>query len=270
MSIINNTIRIGNFTSSNIVALLSRDKSGKSFGKPALTYIQEKNMERHMGLPIATESDARPLQWGKMCERLVFEELSTAYTLCSQETIQHPTIDCWSGSPDGITNDTCFDIKCPQTRKSWFLLTMGGTATDSIFHIIDGFELNGVQYPAHTDGEKYYWQIVSNAILTGKKYGELIVFMPHLEQLNGIREEAKFQGINWIAYSDDEALPYVNDSTKSICTIRFEIPQKDIDQLTEAVTEAGKLLIPRPVPIVTIHDTVNDIQVKVVETIKNN
>jgi len=85
---IHNELRIGNFTSSNIYKLLAKDRSGKGFGKPALTYIEEKNMERILGRSLATESDARPLQWGKLCERFVFESLSTAYTLCSDVTLQ--------------------------------------------------------------------------------------------------------------------------------------------------------------------------------------
>jgi len=237
---IHNANRNGNFTSSNIYKLLSKDRSGKGFGKPALTYIEEKNMERIIGRSLSTESDAKPLQWGKLCESLVFQELSTAYTLCSDETLVHPTIPYWSGSPDGVTVDAVMDIKCPLTLKSWFGLTQG----ENIYSMIDGFTKSGCSFSAHSDGEKYYWQLVSNAILTGKKYGELIVFMPHVDQLQGIRTEAEFQGINWIKYASDDELPYVPDTINSITTMRFEIPQKDIDLLTTAVIEAGKLLIP--------------------------
>jgi hypothetical protein len=236
---IHNTHRIGNFTSSNIYKLLARDRSGKGFGKPALSYIEECNIERITGRSITTESDARPLQWGKMCESFVFQELPTSYTLCSDETIVHPTLSYWAGSPDGVTEDSVMDIKCPLTIKSWFSLTQG----ENIYGMVDGFTVQGREFSGNTYGDKYYWQLVSNAILTGKKFAELIVFMPYQEQLEAIRSEADFQGINWIKYSTDDELPYVGKQHKNITTIRFEVPQKDIDTLTEAVTEAGKMLI---------------------------
>jgi hypothetical protein len=241
MSIINNETRVGNFTSSNIVKLLSKGKAKDSMGKPALTYIQEKNMERILGRSITTESDARPLQWGKMCESLVFEQLSMSYTLCSQETLQHPTIPYWTGSPDGVSADAVIDIKCPLTLKSYFLLTQG----ENIYSMIDGFSKSGASFGEHSDGDKFYWQLISNAILTGKKFAELIVFIPYLSQLQDIRDEAEVQGINWIYYASDDELPYIHEGKglTNITTIRFEIPQKDIDLLTESVIEAGKLLI---------------------------
>jgi len=237
---INNTHRIGNFTSSNIYKLLEKDRAGKNFGAGALTYIEERNMERIIGRSIAMETEAKPLQWGKMCESLVFQELSTAYTLCSDVTIVHPEHSYWSGSPDGYTDDTVMDIKCPFTLKSWFTLTQG----ENIYSMIDGFSIKGAAFGSHKSGKQYYWQLISNAILTGKKMGELIVFVPRLNQLQDIRNEAEFQGINWIKYASDDELPYVSDTFKNLVKIRFEIPQKDIDLLTTAVIEAGKMLIP--------------------------
>lgn len=44
--------RIGRFTSSNIWKLTTLDRSGKSFGAPALTYIEEKRAERSLGRSI--------------------------------------------------------------------------------------------------------------------------------------------------------------------------------------------------------------------------
>jgi hypothetical protein len=236
---IHNTHRIGNFTSSNIHRLLSINSTKAIERKKALTYIEEKNMERILGRSLTTESDARPLQWGKLCERFVFESLSTAYTLCSDTTLVHPTIPYWVGSPDAYTENKVPDIKCPLTLKSFFLLTQG----KDIYSIIDGFNINGANFSPHPKGEEYFNQIVSNAIIMGKKYGELIVFVPHKSQLDEIRAEADFQGINWVKYATDDELPYVPDSVQNQVSIEFEIPQKQIDLLTEAVTEAGKMLI---------------------------
>jgi hypothetical protein len=259
MSILQNTIRDGNFTSSQAAKLLTTGRDKKSFGAPALKYIRQKNIERILGRSISIESDAKPLQWGRLCETLVFEQLSTDYQLLSQETTVHPDYDFWVGSADAEKEDTCCEIKCPMTIESWFLLVAGG----SIFALIDGFDYMGVHFDPHPQGEEYFNQIISNALINKKKYGELIVFIPYFSQLPMIRQEAEFQGINWLKYASDEELPYIHEGGefKNITKIRFEIPQKEAALLTEKVVDGSKLLIPRKTTPLTIHDTVNDSKV---------
>jgi len=240
MSIITNTQRLGNFTSSNIYKLLSKAKNGKDLGAPALSYIEDLNIEREMGIFLGSETSARPLDWGKHCEQFAFDHISTEYIITSDVTTVHPKYDFWVGSADGYKEDSVFDLKCPMTRKSFFGLVAG----DNIRSMIDGFTRNNFKYKAHTDAEKYYWQLVSNAIILGKKYAELIVYMPYQSELLTIKEAAK-DFYNWIHYSADIELPYLPDGGKfqNINIIRFEVPQTDIDLLTECVTEASKHLI---------------------------
>ena len=240
MSIITNQSRIGNFTSSEIHNLLSRAKNGKDLGKPALTYIENKNIEREMGISLGVESSGRPIDWGKHCEQFAFDNISLAYTITSDVTVVHPNYPFWVGSADGYNADTVFDLKCPMTRKSFFGLVAG----KNIYSMRDGFERNTAKYSAHTDADKYYWQLVSNAAILGKKYAELIVYMPYQSELEIVKEAAK-DIYNWIHYAADIELPYLPDNGKfkNINIMRFEVPQSDIDLLTASVVEASKLLI---------------------------
>ncbi len=66
-------VRVGNFTSSEIVALVSKGKEKGSFGKPALTYIEECNMERRLLRSVTDDVSARPLSWGLLVENIAFE-----------------------------------------------------------------------------------------------------------------------------------------------------------------------------------------------------
>lgn len=237
--------RIGNFTSSEIVALTTRDRSGKGFGKPALTYIEECNMERRLGRPIERDTTARALSWGKLNERRVHALLGLDYRLCSTETIRHPEIDYWCGSPDferfASVKYVC-DAKCPQTLKSFCTL-------------IDGWKTDGITgiRTFHRDGEKYYWQIVSNAILTGSDHGELIVYCPYLDEIDAIRDmAANYDGpdqhqFKWIAFAQDDELPYLlrGGYYKNLNVFQFPIPQPDKDFLKECVLKAGEKLVPR-------------------------
>lgn len=237
-SINSNSIRVGRFTSSGIHALLSVSRDKKEFGKPALTYIEEKYIERKLGRSLDTDSNSRPLVWGKMLEQRVFELLGTEYRLCSADTLTHSEIEYWVGSPDAIKygeENTVVDIKCPFTLKS--------------FCIFSDCETIEQVRKLHPDGEKYYWQLISNAILTGCKFAELIVYCPYKSELIDIRDMASnYDGdqnkVAWINWSNDYDLPFLPDGGyyKNIHVVKFEVPKKDIDLITDRIVAAGKLL----------------------------
>lgn len=256
---INNIARIGNFTSSEIVALMSVDTSGKKFGKPALAYISETNMERRLGRSVDDEKVAKALTWGKLLESRAFDLLSTEYILSSTETDVHPFIPYWSGSKDGIKHDegkTVADIKCPLTLKSYCQLVdplyyglEGMAAMDAIRK---GFvDSMGVAHEKHKDGEKFYYQLTSNAVINSCKYAELIVYMPYKSEIPEIKMMAQnvpgeeLGKHYWIGMAGEDELPFILDGGlyKNINIIRFEVPQADKDALTANVLKAGKMLI---------------------------
>lgn len=238
-----NINRVGNFTSSEIVALTSNNKEKKPFGKPGLTYIAECNMERRLGRSLTDEVKARATSWGTLVEARVFELLGLDYKLCSTETIAHPHFPFWKGSPDAEKFDagkTVCDIKCPLTLKS--LCTMVDCL--SAANPIEALREN------HSDGEKFYWQLVSNAILTGAKFAELIIYCPYKNELEEIRELARNadEGVQskfyWVHAASDDELPFLIEGGyyKNLNIIRFEVPQADKALLTERVALAGKEL----------------------------
>lgn len=247
--------RNGNFTSSEIVALTTNGRSKDSFGEPFYTYVEECNLERRLGRPLEKEVNDKAVLWGKLVESVPFEMLSIEYKYCSEETLSHPTIECWKGSPDLEKFDagkTVADIKCPVTLKSFCQLVQ------PLYDGLEGIELinairfgykdkNGLQHKKHPQGEKYYWQLVSNAILTKAKYAELIVFCPYKSQLDQIRSMAEGNPkYYWLWSSGDDELPYLieNGFYKNLNIIRFEVPAEDKVFLHERVLAGQKLLIP--------------------------
>lgn len=273
---IHNQHRIGNFTSSKIVALLStgsremteeemvahkkanpksRKKTVESWpGKAALTYIDECRMERRLGRSLSSESNARALSWGSLVENRVFDLLGIEYRLSSKETMVHPEYPVWAGSPDADKIDTVPDFKCPLTLKSFCQLV------DPIYNGLTGMDAMNQVRATHDDGEKYYWQIVSNACIKGYKHGELIVYVPYLAELLEIKEMAHRDGSSkykWIDYAEFDELPYLlpNGYYENLNVIRFEIPEADKELLTSRVQEAGKLLLNGNAPlIIAEHD----------------
>lgn len=253
-----NLLRVGNFTSSEIVALTTNGKAKGTFGKPFYTYIEECNMERNLGRSLENESNARPLSWGHLIEGRVFELLGTEYQLVSQETIVHPTINFWAGSPDANKFDqgqTVVDIKAPLTLKSFCRLVApiydGLSGLEAINAIRNGFiDSHGHPHPEHPDGDKFFWQLTSNAILTGSKYAELKIYVPYRRELEEIRDLAQRDlsgaagNVYWIANASDYELPWLKEGGyyKNLNTIRWEVSTEDKDFLTQRVLEAGQFL----------------------------
>jgi len=238
-----NEIRIGNFTSSEIGAIMSNGKANGALGAPALTYINECNMERRLGRHLDNEASARPTSWGNLCERQVSSMLPLEYSAVSKETLLHPSFDYWAGSPDTIIYqaDTraVGDIKCPFTLKSFCTL-------------VDAWHKGGIKAirESHKDGEKYFWQLVSNACITGCAHAELIVYAPYKSELAAIRaltETAEYKNdvYSWMTYADDNALPWLPDGGfyKNLNKFRFEISKEDKEALTKRVEFCGSMLV---------------------------
>lgn len=234
--------RTGNFTSSEIVALTANGKAKDSFGVPFYSYVEEKKMERRLGRSLSEDVFARPLSWGNLCEQFVFKLLPESYHPCSKLVLSHPAIECWKGTPDAQKFEepkTVGEVKCPMTLKSFCML-------------IDAWNkggINGIR-DKHRDGEKYYWQMVSNAILTDSQFAELIAFVPYRSQLEEIRELAQnFDGTNqqrfmWIGLATDDELPFLKDGGyyKNLNIMRFHVPEEDKAFLTSRVEKAKELL----------------------------
>lgn len=252
---INNKVRNGNYTSSEIVALING-------GKAATTYILETNIERKLGRSISDEVTARPTTWGSLIEKRVFEILPLDYILSSTETDVHPTIPYWAGSKDGIKHDagkTVVDIKSPFTLKSFCQLVDplydGLSGMDAMNAIRSGYvDGKKMEHPKHKDGEKFYWQLVSNAVINNTQFAELIVYMPYKSEIDDIRmmahnvESADAGKHYFIAMAGEDDLPYILDEGyyKNLNIIRFEVPLGDKLKLAKCVEEAGKLLIETP------------------------
>ena len=227
-------IRVGKFTSSSIYLLMKKGRGGLQSAATA-SYLEEKAMERRLGRQLDSDCSSRPTIWGTLLEKRLNTLLDAfEYSYCSSETILHPTIDCWVGTPDFLTLDRVCDGKCPFTLKSFCQM-----ADIAISGDLEKFkELK----------PEYYWQLVSNAILTGRKKAELIIYCPYQSELQSIREmvadieEGDQNKLAWIYFSEDNDLPYLIDGGyyKNIYKFVFDIPEEDINALTEAVLLAQK------------------------------
>ena len=197
------------------------------------TYIQELSYEKRICRSLNNEASARPLNWGKLLESYVFtreELLGFEYRQNSDKVIEHPTIKHWCGTPDGTKDNTVFDLKCPWTMKSFCELEQ-----ITILQDIEYFK---------NEKPEYYWQLVSNSILTNSQFAELIVYCPYEANLTDIRIFAEnYDGLDQYKYrfiveSSNDELPYLPEESPCIDLniFRFEVPQSDKDLLISKIS----------------------------------
>lgn len=254
MTLLSN-IRTGCITSSEIVDLTTNGRTAGSFGAPFYNYVEECIAERFFKHKLENETDVKAFSWGKLCEILVHDLLSTDYIMQCEETKQHPIFKDWCGTPDatkwinGIC-DTVTDTKCPLTRKGFYNLIKrlynfdGVTVTKK--KNIDGNEIIQLIRKDSKEGEKYYQQLVSNSCIFGAKYAELIIFMPYYEDLSTIKEyNSSLDEPFWLVERAKEGeLPYIykESGIENLNIIRFEVPQSDKDFLESRVIPAINLI----------------------------
>jgi len=139
------TIRLGRITGSEIYKLMG----AKGLGKTGQTYIFEKASESLTGQPTRQEFTAASTSWGNDHEQEAKDYFKAATGVEIQEatTIDNGLI---CGTPDGITHDFGFEIKCPFNSGN-HLKNLSMLDANSLLEL----------------SPEYYWQCVAYMWLTG-------------------------------------------------------------------------------------------------------
>ena len=238
--------RVGRFTSSNIWKLTTTDRSGKGFGAPALTYIEEKRAERSLGRSIDLGKSSQATIWGKVMEHYCNKfHLGLEYTFDSKEPIVNPKLKFHSGSPDFYSDLIAGDIKSNEPKRHYELSMNLLKVKDGIITLDEFKKLE----------KEVYWQVVSNCIILGKPKGEIIAYTPTYAQLELIRQEIEETNVlekleinpwqaRFIIESEFHNLPYIPEWSEfpNFTSFIFDVPTEDIIFLTKKVIEANELL----------------------------
>ena len=230
--------RVGSFTSSQIYKLMGKGRGKDTWSKTALSYIEEVAIEREVGRSLSGIESSRSTSWGNALEGYVASKLDAfEWSYQHETTLTHQSIKQWKGTPDLVGAGKVGDIKCPYTLKSFARLAkicQSGESTKLL-----------LEFP------EYFWQLVSNAVLTNSKTAELIVFCPSFDELEDIRDYlADIDNTDlqtesqWIAFSSDERLPWIPATSKfkSFNRLSFEVNANDKRRLTDRV-EAAVLML---------------------------
>ena len=240
-------IRNGRFTSSEVYKLIKKGRGSAEFSAPALTYIEEKAIERRLKSGLDSSSYSRPMAWGNFMEAVALERLNLeelGYVLKSDETQTHPDIELgenWCGTSDYEFYDASgemqfiSELKCYQKKKF-------AQYTDVILK--QDVELLKEKFPQE------YWQAVSNGIINEVDEVEVVSFMPMDKDFAYIQDKASnYEGADawkyrYIYEEEMRNLPFLNSEGdyKSLNRFRFKIPKEDSAYLESRIELASSLL----------------------------
>jgi putative phage-type endonuclease len=148
-------LRLGKVTASRIADVLSKGKSGESASRR--NYRTELVVQRLTGLPGESFSNAA-MEHGVRTEPLA----RTAYEVEKQQFVEqvafidHPSIEWFGCSPDGLVTDGLIEIKCPNS-------------TTHVDYLADN------KPPA-----KYIPQMQCQMAVTGRQWCDFVSFDPRL------------------------------------------------------------------------------------------
>lgn len=221
-------MRAGTFSSSSAYKLMGNGRGAGSVSTAFYTYVNEKRMELRLGRSLQSEFDSKETAWGNLNERRVFELLGLEYRFEADKRYYNG--DYHSGMPDTRRDGVVGDIKCPFSLKSFC------EAVDS-FGSVDEFK---------AAKPEWYWQLVSNAILTGEPRAEIIVYCPYQDDLDDIRRESALRD-GWAGrfnYMADEELPYIirDRHYGDLNIFEFEVPVEDVEAFKARLALAVELL----------------------------
>lgn len=232
-------MRYGRFTSSQIYKLMTTNRKGDDFGAPALTYIEEKRLERKLKRTLTTDSYSKSMAWGNIIESYVFKLMPFSYDLVSNSTVVHPNFEFWAGTTDLVSKGKISEIKCYEPKN--FALYTEALMSGNLEVLKDKFPME-------------YWQMISNACILGVDTVEAISFMPYESEADDIKQHVldyqeydawKYRFIyETIEMGQSYKLPFLpNDSDfKNLNILTFEAPKEDKEELTHRVVKANDIL----------------------------
>ena len=235
------------FTSSKTHEMASFARNKVDPGAPFATRVEEVFLARIADRTLEVNPYSRSMAWGEWCERFAFEQLGMEWKLESRIQYTHEKFpEWWSGRPDVIKVTkgvrTVADIKCPEIKNF---------ALWSEFFLNDWEHDVKVEYmKGHKDLKKYYWQLVSNAILTDSEFCQLIIYLPTPLQLQEIQDAAndideetllpnrRIWDYKFIADSSPNRLPFLPSTSKlkPLCSLVFKPPQSDREFLFDRIS----------------------------------
>lgn len=174
--------RLGRVTGSQVGLLMKKGKKkDEPFSETAYTYIHQIAAERALNPELVGDDDmfafyveqtsatSKDMRFGTEQEphaRAMYSEVKNV-EVYEVGACQHPTIQTFSSSPDGITEDNgirgCIEIKCPKAA----------TFSKYVANITDNASLKSVN-------PDYFYQCQAHMACVNAQYCDFVIYCPYL------------------------------------------------------------------------------------------
>lgn len=138
-------LRLGKVTASRMADVLSKGKTGESASRK--NYRIELVAQRLTGQPAESFTNAA-MEWGTATEPLarIAYELHKNNNVDQVAFIDHPTIEWFGCSPDGVVGDGLIEIKCPNTTTHLEWMDDGKAPSKHIPQMMAQMACTGAQW----------------------------------------------------------------------------------------------------------------------------
>jgi len=150
-------LRLGKVTASRVADILAKTKSGASASRG--NYLIELALQR-VTKTIEESYSNSAMEWGVATEpqaRVAYEVL-TGNFVDQIAFVNHPTIEGFGCSPDGLVGEGLIEIKCPNSATHWSYIK------------------------ANEPPQKYIIQMQAQMAVTGAKWCDFVSFDPRMPE----------------------------------------------------------------------------------------
>ena len=180
-------IRLGKVTASGVADVLAKTKTGVSASRG--NYLIKLAIQRVTG--VVEESYTNDaMQWGKdnEAQARVAYEVASGNFVDQIAFVDHPTIQWFGASPDGLVNDDgLVEIKCPNSATHWSYIKDDGPPN------------------------KYYIQMQAQMACTGRNWCDFVSFDPRMPERSRLYITRVMRENEYIAEMETEVKKFLDE-----------------------------------------------------------
>jgi putative phage-type endonuclease len=179
-------LRLGKVTASRVADILAKTKSGASASRG--NYLIELALQR-VTKTIEESYSNSAMEWGVATEpqARVAYEVSTGNFVDQIAFVNHPTIEGFGCSPDGLVGEGLIEIKCPNSATHWSYIK------------------------ANEPPQKYIIQMQAQMAVTGAKWCDFVSFDPRMPERSQLLIIRVNRDDEFIAEMENDIKQFLNE-----------------------------------------------------------
>ena len=180
-------LRLGKVTASRVADILAKTKTGPSASRQ--NYLIELALQRTTGIIQESYSNSA-MEWGTQTEpqARVAYEVNTNNFVDTVAFVDHPSIDWFGCSPDGLVSDRgLVEIKCPNSATHW------------------------EYFKSKEPPKKYFIQMQAQIAVTGRDWCDFVSFDPRFPERSQLLVVRVLRDEVFIAEMEAEIVKFLSE-----------------------------------------------------------